>query len=140
MPNESTQATRDQQRAQMAFSAIEDYAGRSEEEKEKYKSLILGLPALIHDCGLCQTVAFLQAKATAKGGIHHRGVLNDLCGMLLQGPEDTKYDRLGAEVRKAELPRYQQLSMDALRAAEYLKRFAEAFLSGDAAAGKKATP
>ena len=136
MPNE-TMPTRDQQRAQQAFSAIEAYKDRPEKEKADYKSLVLGLPALIHDCGLCQAVAFLQAK---KKGHHHR-VLSDLCRMLLGKTESERHDMLGTEVRHAELPRYQQLSMDALRCAEYLKRYAEAFLEPDVKAqDRKAIP
>ena len=118
--------TRDQARAQAAFATIQVYRNRPEKEKADYKSLALGLPALIHDCGLCQTVAFLQAKA--KKGEQHKRMLGDLCRMLLAQDEDAGQDRLGSAVRAAELARYQQLSMDALRCAEYLKRYAEAFL------------
>jgi hypothetical protein len=61
--------------------------------------------------------------------------------MLLNKPENEKSDVLGTEVRRAELPRYQQLSMDALRFAEYLKRYGEAFLESDASVqARRATP
>ena len=119
--------TRDQKRAQAAFQSVKAYLPRSEKEQAEYKSLVLGLPALIHDCGLCQTVAFLQAKGSGQ----HLGVLGDLCRMLLGEGEDQGHDRLGNVVRSAELPRYQQLSMDALHSAEYLKRYAEAFLGAE---------
>lgn len=114
--------TRDQKRAQKAFAATESVMLLTEKEKGDYRSLVLGLPALIHDCGLCQTVAFLQAKAD-----HHKRVLTDLCQLLLRKSANEPCE-LGAAVREAELPRYQYMTMEALRYSEYLKRYAEAFL------------
>jgi CRISPR type III-B/RAMP module-associated protein Cmr5 len=121
--------TKDQERARQAFAATEEVRKWSAREQGEYKSLVLGLPALIHDCGLCQSMAFLRAKNKK----HHRRVIGDLCLTLLGKDEDQNYDRLAKTVRDAELPRYQHLSMEALRVSEYLKRYAEAFLDAGSA-------
>ncbi len=127
-------ATKDQERAKKAFESTKTVLEWPENRQSDYCSLVLGLPALIHDCGLCQTVAFLRAKKKD----HHLRVLAGLCEALLGEPENADYDRLGAAVREADLNRYQHLAMESIRYCEYLKRYAEAFLkSADAAAESK---
>jgi CRISPR type III-B/RAMP module-associated protein Cmr5 len=126
--------TKDQERAKKAFESTEAVQQWPEKEQSDYRSLVLGLPALIHDCGLCQSVAFLRSKNKK----HHLQVLEDLCQVLLRQPENDRHDKLGATVRDADLPRYQHLAMEAMRYCEYLKRYAEAFMESAQSQGRSA--
>ena len=53
--------TREQQRAQDAYEKVQ--ARESSPYKDAYGRVCVHLPEMIHRNGLCQTVAFLEAKA-----------------------------------------------------------------------------
>ncbi len=115
--------TREQERAQAAFQLI------SEVEKQKWKQeygrQCLHLPALIHQCGLCQTLAFLEAKGADEKKPWFRVLLNHL-GSLTKIASDWR--GLTNEVRNAPLLRYQWMTRETLACAQWLKRYAEAVL------------
>jgi CRISPR-associated protein Cmr5 len=115
-----TKPTRDQERAQAAYARVEKAAGtRSAKE---YKAQCRELPALIHHCGLCQALAFFEAKgAGAEGKKHFQQILEDLAVV-------SKLPELPAKARTADVQEYQRMTMEAMACAEWLKRYAEALL------------
>jgi CRISPR-associated protein Cmr5 len=111
-------ATRDQERAQGAFEAVE--AMKDNPGKADYARMAIRLPGLIHAAGLCQALAFLQAKAKAKKG----GVAR-----LLEDFERVSNVRAAA-TRTAATGEYLRLAREGMRCAEWFKRYSEAFLDG----------
>jgi len=120
-----TKPTRDQERAQTAYSRVDDVrkdASPGGRYAKEYRTQCLHLPALIHHCGLCQALAFLQAKgAGAEGKKHFQQILNDLATV-------SKRAELPAKARTADVQEYQRMTMEAMACAEWLKRYAEALL------------
>jgi CRISPR-associated protein Cmr5 len=112
--------TRDQRRAQAAYQRIKG-AERSA-WAEDYGRQCLHLPALIHQCGLCQALTFLEAKAPKKHECEH--LLADIVGVAGLGSTE--------RVREAELVEYQRLTHEALACAQWFKRYAEAILRVEA--------
>ncbi len=112
--------TRDPARAHLAYNKI---SAVHEDIRKEYGGNCLRLPAMIHQNGLCQTLAFLEAKS-AKNPVFGR-LLNDLAavsGLAQTGAE------FAAATRSADLATYQRYTRDALASATYLKRYAEAVL------------
>lgn len=110
-------ATSEQLRAQRAYGKVSEYVNNSKpDDRKKYKSFATGFPALIHQCGLAQAIAYAQNKAP----VEYR---NDLAAVL-----DTSMDEFAQQARTAPLPAYQRHTRMALSAASWLKRYAEALL------------
>lgn len=118
-------STREQKRAQMAYEKV--HAVKTEPWLEDYGRQAKQLPALIHQCGLCQALAFLQAKGAADGGAAKRQLLDDLAATL----HYTGAERLLKDARELTTPDYHLLGRDSLRCAEWLKRYSEALLRID---------
>ena len=59
-------ATTEQRRAQHAYDKVSKHEGNTAEDQKKYKSFATGFPALIHQCGLAQAIAYAQNKAPDK--------------------------------------------------------------------------
>jgi CRISPR-associated protein Cmr5 len=110
-------AIRDQEFAQKAFGRVSAWQNKNIQEKENYQSFSKRFPALIHNCGLAQAVAFAQAK--------NQDYIADLAFVLGYGSAE-----LGCISREALLVRYQMLSRNALSSATWLQRYAEALLKG----------
>lgn len=113
-------ATLSQRMAQAAFPRVSKKKSDQNAFKE-YTTVAKKFPALIHTCGLAQAVAFAQAKKELE-------YLEDLAAVLAAGghPEITDQDALGQQSREQSLTGYLRLSRDALLAAGWLKRYAEA--------------
>ena len=115
--------TRDQERAQAAYMAV------SKANSKDYGRQCLRLPALIHQCGLCQTIAFFQAKGgedgNSKGKPFFSAVLRDLAAVSKLG---SGAEELAEKARKADMKTYQWMTGEALASAQWLKRYAEAVL------------
>ncbi len=132
--------SREQRWAQVASRLV----GRrnAESYRKEYGIQCLRLPATIHECGLCQTLAYIEAKAQGNdenaesGKPHFAALLDDLAEAL--GVEDRtaapgvsalrRGHRLAQDARDEDVVEYQRLSRDALHCANYLKRYAEAIL------------
>jgi CRISPR-associated protein Cmr5 len=113
--------SRDQKWAQLASILV-----RSRENEAwcaDYGRQCLHLPVMIHQCGLCQTLAFLEQKASAKRP-WFQSLLDDLASAM--GNSSTA--SLSDQARSLPITEYQRLSRNALGCANYLKRYAEAFL------------
>ncbi len=119
MPNPS----RDQQRAQAAFERV--MAVSTEAWRTDYGRQCLHLPALIHQCGLCQAMAFLQAKGSDGGKPWFTRLLRDFGQVTQPGMSPEEFTET---VRKIGVQAYQRTSREALQCAQYFKRYAEAIL------------
>ena len=112
----NTVQTRNQIRAKIAYG----FVSLPETKAEKnYPKLAKKFPALAHNCGLAQAIAFVRAKEGNTGTMY----LNHLSSVM-DGPKNDLDERS----REASLSEYQLLSQEAIEAATWLKRYAEALL------------
>jgi CRISPR type III-B/RAMP module-associated protein Cmr5 len=125
--------TLEQQRAAFALDKVE--AVKDREDKAKYKTQLLKLPARLHSNGLGQTVAFYLSAGSDKpeakicewlekwlnrpGGTYESGRLID--NLTGRGVPDEEAES-----------KYREASVEARALAVWLKRFAEAFIAGEA--------
>ena len=111
--------TRDQIWAEHAATRVNQVnQGASDPDKKKYRSFAQSFPTLIHTCGLMQAIAFAAKK--------NQGYLCDFIYVLKGGQQDD--DNFLDAVYKMELMKYVIKSRDAIQAASWLKRYAEALL------------
>ncbi|MCX7719156.1 MAG: type III-B CRISPR module-associated protein Cmr5 [Candidatus Sumerlaeaceae bacterium] len=110
--------TRQQRMAQRAFEQIKSVANRPDTEQKDYARFAKQFPALIHSCGLCQAVAFAQAK-------DHTDHIRHLAAVMEM---NNKNDEFLTTIRQAQTMAYLRLSRIGLQAASWLKRYAEALL------------
>lgn len=127
--------TRSQRLAQKAFACVESRKKRK--DFGDFETVARKFPALIHTCGLAQAVAFAQSKRKKEdptGGPECQ-YLGDLAAVLCAGghTEVRDLDSLTSHTRDDSVGVYLRLSRDAIDAAIWLKRYAEA-LSPDAPA------
>lgn len=120
-------ASRDQKRAQAAYRAVSD--AKSQAWRKDYGRQCLRLPALIHQCGLCQAIAFFQAKGgevgDKKGKEYFHQVLQDLA--VVSGLERSA-EKFAERARSEDMKTYQWMTGEAMASAQWLKRYAEAVL------------
>ena len=119
--------TRDQIWAERAATRVNQVnLEASDPDKKKYRSFAQSFPTLIHTCGLMQASAF----AFAKGKINYLGDFID----VLEGEQ---HDDIAVYLNgqneegglsRLELMKYVIKSRDAIQAASWLKRYAEAIL------------
>ncbi len=107
--------TRNQRWAERAYQVVNARKVGGDAEKE-YLRFAKRFPSLIHTCGLAQSISFAQARG-------HGEVVSDLVFVLSHQGD------LPADSRRALLPQYLRLSREALAAASWIKRYAEAFLT-----------
>jgi len=120
--------TREQQRALDAYEKI--MSRQNSPHKADYGRVCVHLPEMIHRNGLCQTVAFLEAKSGgAKPKPWFSEALADLADVTKLAPPPKRFP---AAVRSAQLTDYQHFTREALACAQWLKRYAEAVLKVDA--------
>ena len=115
--------TQDQERAQRAFGCVQEVEqGKDASTKKKYSTQCRRLPQLIQQCGLCQTVAFLQSKAAEPAVAR---ALADFAEVVEHGQSATDFAK---KCRQSELKEYQWMSRHAIQCASWMKRYAEALL------------
>ncbi len=105
--------TKQQIRAKKAFDCISSV----KKDSDNYCQFAKKFPALVHNCGLAQAVAFLQAKEGA-------AYLNDLAKVM--GKKDN--EEVGELSRTVDLLEYQHLTREAIESATWIKRYSEAIL------------
>jgi CRISPR-associated protein Cmr5 len=110
--------TKEQRRAERAFGRVAPLAKKPEKEQKEFRSFAESFPTLIHSCGLVQALAFASAKK-------REDYIKDLCCVMSES-EDT--DALYEQSRTAGLSEYLLLAREALAAASWLKRYAQALL------------
>lgn len=115
----NTIVTRQQRMAQAAFLAVNGRQGSNE-----YKSFAKSFPSLIHTAGLCQAVAFAQARRAGSAS----QVLEDVFQVysVSAGVQVVGLDAFAESVRLAPVTEYLRLSRLALQAATWVKRYVEA--------------
>ncbi|WP_342686281.1 MULTISPECIES: type III-B CRISPR module-associated protein Cmr5 [unclassified Methanoculleus] len=115
--------TRQQKRAERAHRCV--LGKTSSNDKDDYLRLAKSFPALVHTCGLVQAIAYVHAKddKTTKTGDTYLGHLSQV--MVVDLPKNIT---LEDKSREADLIEYQHLSLEAIEAATWLKRYAEALL------------
>ena len=113
--------TRSQKLAQKAYACVEQR--KNGKTFSDYMAFAKRFPALIHTCGLAQAVAFALAKQNTQSEY-----TEDLAAVLNAGghTEVTDAASLDAHTRADAVPSYLRLSRDAIDAAVWLKRYAEA--------------
>lgn len=114
MPN------RQQELADKAYRIVN--GRRGETAAKEYRSVCQSFPAMIHNSGLCQAVAFAEAKGRSDRD-EMKMYLDDLAQML-----GSQRDEFASLVRGAGTTEYQRLTREALAAATWLKRYAEALI------------
>ena len=108
--------TRSQQWAQRAFERVSERKGDA--KQAEYLTFAKRFPSLIHTCGLAQALAFAQARM-------HGEIVADLASVLdVKGGATVLAERS----RTVPLGSYLRLSREALAAAGWIKRYAEALL------------
>jgi CRISPR-associated protein Cmr5 len=122
--------TKEQDRAVAAHEAVKNVKKTEDAKLQKeYGQICLDLPFLILKNGLCQTVAYYEAKGHKKR--QYELLLEDFAKVCsgAAGPDYAK------KVREAEVADYQRMTHEALACAQWFKRYAEAVLKvvpGDA--------
>lgn len=114
--------TRSQRLSQAAFAQVHSqYQKLTENQFKEYLSFAKKFPALVHTCGLAQAVAFARAKKET-------AYVGDLAKVLESAghPEITDGRQLDECARNLPLNGYLRLSRNAIEAASWLKRYAEA--------------
>jgi CRISPR type III-B/RAMP module-associated protein Cmr5 len=125
--------TLEQERAAFALEKIDSV--KSVNERAKFKTQLLKLPARLHSNGLGQTVAFYLASGEGKP----EAVICGWLGAWLSAKRgiypspDLIRCIAGSALKKGEDPeeRYREASAEARALAVWLKRFAEAFIAGE---------
>lgn len=120
--------TRSQNLAQKAYTCVEKR--KNGKTFSDYVVFAKKFPALIHTCGLAQAAAFAEAKRKKDqltGGVECE-YLGDLASVLNAGGHGNVADAnsLTESTRKESVTTYLRLSRDAIDAAVWLKRYAEA--------------
>jgi CRISPR-associated protein Cmr5 len=123
--------TRQQRYLTLALAHVEMVAREAKEAKDIYGGLCHTFPVLVRTCGLCQALAYVEAKAAGNGA---RGkaytLLRGHVAAVLGVP-----DALAA-ARDAEVTEYMRYTRTILAAWIFYKRFAVSLLkveSGQAA-------
>ena len=115
---------RDQERAQAAYKAVKAMdTSPPHPQAKKYGILCLRLPTLIMNNGLCQTLAFFEAKAGK--GSEYKQVMSDLAVATKLADSG---DALAIKARNEQGPGYMRMTAESLRCALYFKRYSEAVL------------
>jgi CRISPR type III-B/RAMP module-associated protein Cmr5 len=118
--------TQDQVRAQHAFACVKRVADEKKPDfKKKYSTQCRRLPQLIQQCGLCQTVAFLQSSPKDD---QVSQALADFAAVVLYDQTDQSANAFAQKCRESSVADYQWLSRHALHCAAWMKRYAEALL------------
>ncbi|MDQ6962514.1 MAG: type III-B CRISPR module-associated protein Cmr5 [Mariprofundaceae bacterium] len=113
----------DQQRAAFAWQRVEHAQEKMREEKySDYKNLAKGIPAMIINNGLMQTLAFLHSK----GKTHHILLLNDLIQWLHQHLASSKdYQDLMKYLFETDSHQFRQATEESMHMLRWLRQFAD---------------
>ena len=112
-------ATRQQRMAEIAFATVQKR--KKGNWSKEYRSFAKSFPSLIHSTGLCQAVAFAQAKGKENGS-QTQVCLDVVTVMGLVGG----VAQLAEEARTCQVVQYMRLTRIALQSATWIKRYVEA--------------
>lgn len=115
-----------------ALDDVQVVAGENKEVRDIYGGLCHKFPIMVLTCGLCQTVAFVEAKAGGKPG--DRKEAYKLLRKHVAGLLGSTEAALQEDVRKAPLSDYMRYTRRIRQAWVYYKRFAVSILKVESAA------
>ena len=115
--------TRDQKLAATIYTHVSELTPKSSDAKQ-YGAMAHKLPILIHTAGLAQALTFVEARGVGKQKL----LLKHLAIIL----GDTTAEKLLQRCYRAELGEYQMLTMRAVAALQWYKRFAQSILEVEA--------
>ncbi|RME84818.1 MAG: type III-B CRISPR module-associated protein Cmr5 [Zetaproteobacteria bacterium] len=111
--------TMDQQRAEYAWEHVR---GRCAKD---YANLAKSMPAMVMTNGLMPTLAFLEGK----GDAHHRRLLSDVLGWLIQRQileSEPDFRDAMEQLRKMSAREYQRATEETLAILKWIRHFADA--------------
>jgi CRISPR-associated protein Cmr5 len=128
---------RSQLYATEALACIEKIQGE-EKLRDEYKSRADSFPVMVMQAGLAQGLGFLLAKGKGENGNGYGRYLNDLAAVLKASGAcgAGSGEALQKHVLGASLAEYQLLTREALAAAGWLKRFAQACIKKNGTEGE----
>ena len=122
--------TRQQHHMSLALDHITEVAGHPEGVRTIYGGLCHSFPIVVRSCGLCQALAFVEAKAT---GGKERGDAYTLLRGHIASAFALRPDQLLPTIRAAEMPAYMRHTRTVLDAWIFYKRFAVSILKVESA-------
>ena len=90
---------------------------------KEYKSVARGYPSFLHTCGLVQALTFSKSKQKPE----HTHIIEDLQNVLRKAGALSQNDDLLVRATSADTSAYILLHAQAIEAAVWIKRYAEAF-------------
>jgi CRISPR-associated protein Cmr5 len=123
--------TRAQQDMELAARLVQDVRSQDKETQQIYGGLCHSFPVMVRTCGLCQALAFSQAKAGDGQDARekaHRLLLQHVQKVLALNGDVLQV------VREASATQYMLYTRRVLSAWVYFKRFAESILEVKSAA------
>lgn len=110
----------EQDRAKFAYERVQAHTDKP--KAGDYRQLVVSLPAMIQQCGLGQTMAFLASK----GKDHHAMALADLEEWLKRFDYARGKDGVLKALMDGDSASYRRVTTEVLAYLQWLKRFAEA--------------
>lgn len=135
MSNGTLRTGLEQGRAAYAYGAAE--AGAKSDKKKEYKSYVKKMPMLIKVNGLGAAIAFAFAKGSKNGSAQ----TNDPWGLLYSQLEEwlrqknvlkTEQNALAKALTSSDSATYRAATVEVLALLNWMKRFADALIEGDA--------
>ncbi len=118
-------ATRDQQRAALAYKHVSPYQNQEKPKKKKYGSMVHSLPALLQTAGLCQALHFVRSRKDDD----QKKLVEHLAEHLHRvNPSIKTGDDLLKRAREADLDEYLQLTDEAMACAAWYRRLVQGVL------------
>jgi CRISPR-associated protein Cmr5 len=110
----------EQDRAKDAFERVSHH--KVSNDAGEYRQLVRGLPAMVQQCGLGQTMAFLASKREG----HYAMALDDIREWLKRFDYAKGKDGVLKALMDGDSRGYKMATTEALAYLQWLKRFAEA--------------
>jgi CRISPR-associated protein Cmr5 len=121
-------ATRDQQRAALAYKHVSAYVGDDDNVKKrakKYATIVHKLPALLQTSGLCQALHFVASRTDTE----QRSYIDHLAEQLSRvDPGIKAREDLLKKAREANLDGYLRLTDEAMACAAWYRRLVQSLL------------
>jgi CRISPR-associated protein Cmr5 len=121
-------ASRDQERAALAYQHVSDIGKLDDGARKKYASIVHAMVPLLQTAGLCQALHFARSRSNET----QRRIVEHLAGQLERvNPAIRSGDALLERARKAELAEYLQLTDEAMASAAWYRRMVQGVLGID---------
>lgn len=123
----------EQGRAARAYEMVEEAKKALGKDDKKYKSYVKRIPMLIKTNGLAATLAFVKSKSkeNAKETPYNK-IYNQMAAWLREKELLTDETKLVEEIITLPSPQYRLVTAEVLALFNWLRRFAEGLIEGDA--------